>query len=625
MKKNRIGALRRSKVVSTYGPGAVIDFRAPGSGAPISAVLLGLEWWDDAAPQGHHGLLHRQVIHEPRLQKRLKVSGFRLPPVKKEGRKGEELGGDRDVLPVVRFPQWLQCPRCERIAPTSSKRVWSGDLGAPTRTCSHCSRKNGHDVIVVPVRFIVACEDGHLDEFPWQPWIGCRCDRPNLYLKTTGPGLGGKIVVCESRGSRGCGRRRTLDGCFGKDALTQRGLTCRAREPWLIRDDEAGARSCNQPPRVLQRGASNVYWGKTRSALDIPPFSADLSHIFGRYWENLKNKDESVWPILIDALDLPELTGRPAEVLLRDLREWKRALVADDESEGLEWGEYVQFKLSEDVAVDKGEFRTNPSEVPLELKPWVASVVQASRLREVRAQVGFTRITPPSGAFRGEEPRKEGRIYLTKPRWLPAIEHLGEGVFLRLQLERLREWEQQEAVQNRVRSLVPDVEARLNVEQPDTRFAVNEALAARFVLLHSLSHALMRRLSLDCGYSSSALMERLYVGADPQEMAGVLIHTGAADSEGTLGGLVRQGTTERISETFRGALHEMSWCSSDPVCITGTATLSSPQNKAACHACLLVPETSCQHFNVLLDRALLVGLPEDPTVGFFHHLLDGRA
>lgn len=618
-RSRRIGSLRRSKLVSTYGPGAIIDFRAPGSGAPVSGVLTGLEWWDDAAPQGFAGLRHSQVINEVRLQKRLHVMAFRLPPVKDERRGASN---EADVLPVVRFPTWLQCPRCDRIAPAGGRNAHWGEEAA-ARYCKACSRTSGVRVYAVPVRLVTACEDGHLDEFPWKFWIGCACSDPHLYLKTSGPGLAGKKIECRQKGNRGCGRQRSLDGCFGKEALAQRGLGCRGREPWLTRDDEAGPRSCAKPPRVLQRGASNVYWGKTMSALDIPPFSADLSNVFGRYWENLKDKDEGHWPALIELLELDKMTGQPPTVLLATLREWKAAIEADEPGHGLEWGEYVQFRQSGEHPVEQGEFRTNPSPVPVELAPWIESVVQASRLREVRALVGFTRITPPGGSFGTNNTRRDGHIYIKRPAWLPAIEHLGEGIFLRLNQERVRAWEEKEVVKERGAKWIKEVDAQLNFHETQERVPVDESLAARFILLHSLAHAFMRRLSLDCGYSSSALMERLYVGARPREMAGLLIHTGSPDSEGTLGGLVRQGSTERLAETFRGAIHEMSWCSSDPVCITGTATLSSPSNGAACHACLLVPETSCRHFNSLLDRALLVGLPGKSELGFFRGLIPG--
>ena len=613
---DRVGTLRRSKVVSTYGPGAVIDFRAPGCGAPLSGVLGGLEWWDHVAPRGQKGPAHYQVINEPRLEKRLHVQCFRLPPVKPDHerhRKDPKPESNWDVLPIIRFPTWLQCPKCDRIKRANQ---WGLKKGSPERWCATCS--DGDDrVYVVPVRFITACEDGHLGEFPWKAWIGCKCKREKLYLETRGPGLAGKWVVCKNKDCQG--RAQSLDGCFGREALSSRGIRCWAGEPWLIRDDEKdpSARRCEKHPRVLQRGGSNVYYGVTASALDIPPFSADLSHVFGRYWQDyLRDAEPADWPMYLKPL--AKKLNRPVEVLLNILHEWREALDADDPTHQIEWAEYVQFQQSGDAKVHKGEFHTSPVEPPAELVPYVASIVQASRLREVRAQVGFTRIHPPGGTFSAAG-QKLGRIYLEKPAWLPAIALRGEGIFVRLELNRLRAWEGKPAVRERARPFADDLARRLRPPGDDR--PVTPELAARFLLLHSLAHALMRRLSLDCGYSSSALRERLYVDHDPHDMAGILIHTGSPDSEGTLGGLVRQGLPDRVWDTFRGAMEEMSWCSSDPVCITGTATLSSPRNGAACHACLLVPETSCQHFNVFLDRAMLVGLPDAPDIGFFRPLL----
>ena len=616
---DRVGALRRSKVVGGHGPGSVIDFRAPGCGAPLSGVLGGLEWWDHVAPMGHAGSAHSQVINEPRLERRLHVRCFRAPPVKPDNerrRRDPRPESNWDVLPVMRFPTWLQCPKCDRLKRASK---WGWKKGNPERWCGSCS--DGEDkVYAVPVRFIVACEDGHLGEFPWKAWIGCRCSHEKLKLSSTGPGLSGKLISCENDNCEGTAR--SLDGCFGKESLHSRGIRCWSGEPWLVREDErpAGAAPCERHPRVLQRGASNVYYGVSASALDIPPFSADLSSEFGRFWHNLKDKDPSKWPGLIDLLELDKLTGKPPEVLLRMLHEWKAALDADEPTHQIEWAEYVQFRQSGDSPVEKGQFQTSPADVPAELGPFVASVVQASRLREVRAQVGFSRIHPHGGAFAAPG-QHLGRIYAQRPDWLPAIALLGEGIFVRLHQERLEAWEALPEVQDRARPFVDEVAARIRPEEEDPRRPVSPQIAARFIMLHSLAHALMRRLSLDCGYSSSALRERLYVGEPPHDMAGFLIHTGSPDSEGTLGGLVRQGSPDRLCETFLGAMEEMAWCSSDPVCITGTATLSSPLNGAACHACLLVPETSCQHFNVLLDRALLVGLPDAPQVGFLRPLL----
>jgi hypothetical protein len=216
--------------------------------------------------------------------------------------------------------------------------------------------------------------------------------------------------------------------------------------------------------------------------------------------------------------------------------------------------------------------------------------------------------------------QKSGRISLSTLDWLPGIALRGEGVFLRISSAALTEWESRPCVRRRVEALVARLTASLDPGETWRRWP-----SARFLLLHSLSHTLMRRLALDCGYSSSALRERLYVADGGSPMEGILIHTDSPDSEGTLGGLVRQGAEGRLVETFFGALESSAWCSQDPVCIQGTMTISSPRNGAACHACLLAPETSCQHFNDLLDRALLIGTPDEPDLGFFRGLLDEYA
>lgn len=589
--------LRRSTLIGVFGPGAVVDLRTP-TGASVSGIVSGLESWDDAAK--NRGLTHRQVIHEPRLQKRLFVGGFRLPPVRST-RKGEE---SFDILPIVRFPRWLQCPTCQRLR---EENRWS-DKG-PGRAelyCKVCSELEGSDVFVVPVRFIVACEKGHIDDFPWKTWIQCDCTNPDLYLRTTGAGLGGKNVKCHK-----CGKSRSLEGAFGRFALDK--LPCSGRRPWLPGDAE----TCLRRPRVLQRGASNVYWDATCSSLDIPPFSQDLADVFGRFADVFQGKAPDEWPALIDLLKVPDKTGLTRDQLVDYLTRYQLALESDTSPE-LHSAEYAQLDAACTQLVNEGEFRVRPERVPPELTRWVSGLALADRLREVRALTGFTRIHPPSGPFRSATQRL-APLSTHKLNWLPAIELLGEGIFVRLNLERVKAWEARMNVRSHFDAFMARVKADLTEDEspPDC--------TPRSLLIHSLAHVLMRRLSFECGYSSAALRERLYVDGERPEMCGLLIHTGSPDAEGTLGGLVAQGNADRFFDIFTGALLEAVWCSQDPVCIMGTATLSSPRNAAACHACLLTPETSCQWFNVLLDRAFLVGTPDDPDLGFFNVLVSQLA
>jgi hypothetical protein len=319
-------------------------------------------------------------------------------------------------------------------------------------------------------------------------------------------------------------------------------------------------------------------------------------------------------------------------VLLTKLSEWHAAQASDNKDEPVTRDEYKQFERALKEPIGCPEFETLPSVPPTEFRPYLAGVALARRLREVRAQKGFTRILPPGGMFRAGG-AELGRLSKQKLAWLPAIEMRGEGIFIAFHGKALHTWESREEVEAHVAALATQIlddllrEARTDAEKAEVRakFDLWRPHAARFLLLHSFSHALMRRLALECGYSSSALRERLYVETGEREMMGVLVHTDSPDSEGTLGGLVRQGEPERLFNTLVGMLRDAQWCSSDPVCITGTMTLSTPRNGAACHACLLAPETSCQHFNTLLDRALLVGTDATPTLGYFRAFLDELA
>jgi len=137
----------------------------------------------------------------------------------------------------------------------------------------------------------------------------------------------------------------------------------------------------------------------------------------------------------------------------------------------------------------------------------------------------------------------------------------------------------------------------------------------KVLLVHSLAHAMIRQLSLDCGYSAASLRERLYVD---EGCSGLLIYTAAPDSDGTLGGLARQGRSERFLQMLEGTLQGQKFCSSDPLCSGGAHSASERASGASCHSCLLVSETSCEEFNRLLDRQTLVGSLDEPNAGFFH-------
>lgn len=605
----QLGDIRRSQIIITHGPGSIIDFRAGGyGGAGVSVVTAGLEEWDRWAPPP--GLGHPQTVYEPRLQKQLGVDGFRLPPVAPQVAPGV-YSNKAGKLVGVRFPRWLQCPRCHLLR---QSRSWTEDPGDPALYCADCSDQAGgrNRVHVVPVRFIVICDRGHLDEFPWDWWVkhAEKCpqppDRPRRELRLEGSataGLAGLILTC-----LGCGGRRSMEGCFGLDALPAQ---CHGRRPWLGTDADE---PCTTKPRVVQRGASNIYFSVTESVLDIPPWSDELQKKIGMRWAMLEQApDQNARRLLIQALRLADVTGKPDAELAALIEDRIARLRSPDRN--LRWEEYQQFVQHTKPFGENTEFEIRPAPAPPELAGWLESVTRATRLREVRAIRGFTRVFPPAP---GDDDRV-AKISLNRTAWLPAVENRGEGIFIQLRLDRVRQWEKQEAVVQRVAGLREAyAQAWRDRGRPGTP---PKTVTPRLLLIHSLAHALIRQLSLSCGYGSASLRERLYVDTNGWEMAGLLLFTSSPDADGTLGGLARQGERRNIVHIFEDSLASMTWCSSDPLCIEGVHAMSEPANGSACHACLLVSETSCEEFNSFLDRALLVGTPSQPELGYFQGYL----
>ena len=251
----------------------------------------------------------------------------------------------------------------------------------------------------------------------------------------------------------------------------------------------------------------------------------------------------------------------------------------------------------------------------------MSRLVKAVRLREVRALRGFTRVQPPG------DPKSPAvaALSLQKLDWLPAIEVRGEGIFITLNEDALRKWEAEDEVRDRA-LVVNERWQKEWVESHGQEATQPKPISPRMLLIHTFAHALMRQLTLDCGYSSTALRERLYVSDAPNVMAGLLVYTATTDDDGTLGGLQRQGEGDpaRIGRTVKAAIQSQAWCSSDPLCIEDMLAPHDGLSLAACHACVLAPETACEEYNRFLDRAMLVGKPNSPSLGFFSGLLQGQ-
>lgn len=190
----------------------------------------------------------------------------------------------------------------------------------------------------------------------------------------------------------------------------------------------------------------------------------------------------------------------------------------------------------------------------------------------------------------------------------------GEGIFLEFDLDAIERWMSESGISGHHSTFLRAQEQRILERGGEAR-----TLSPKFVALHTFAHLLIRQLANDCGYGSASLRERIYCETTPgaEPMQGVLIYTASGDSEGTLGGLVRQGEPGRLEYTIARAIHDARWCSADPICLESAGQGSESGNLAACHGCTLLPETSCEEGNRLLDRQSLIGLPTRPEIGLW--------
>lgn len=581
----KVGAVRRSQLVTTYGVGAMIAIENE------SFIVAGLDSWNvDDAPE----------ILERRLAKMLRVRSFRLPPAPDPDR-------GVDGVHIRRFPEFYSCPGCGVLQRFALFGVRQG-----AAKCPDCNED------LVPSRFILACDDGHVEDFPYWKWVHRGQDRASgacngeLTLRVEGSSASLRSVVV----SCSCGVPDvSMEGAFRTRALLELGIRCSGKRPWLR---GASDESCSRNPRAMQRGSSSAWNPVMRSALSIPPWNEGLNALIDK--ELLLGESEDyVRRYLQKRPRVLSRAGATADDVLARLRERQ-----DEEDEPASDPADAHLKLRREE-YDRLS-HSHPEQHNAERQPFVCeepegdvaplhqlglgSSMLVKRLREVRALHGFTRGVAP---LESEPDQRLADLHLSPEiDWRPAIEVNGEGVFIRLDEERLRTWESDLEVVRRAERIRRNHLALLQSRGANGPFA--SPVTPRYVLLHTLAHVLINEWSLDGGYPASALRERLYVG---DTMAGILIYTATSDSAGSLGGIVAQGEPERLTATMTSALARAAWCSNDPLCMEAEASGADSVNLAACHACVLLPETSCELNNSFMDRGMLVGTPSGEVPGFF--------
>jgi hypothetical protein len=572
------------QAVVPFGVGAIVDFEDE------ALMSAGLDAWEQSSDE--------DILYDERLARRLDVKYFRQPPAAREG-------GNQHTLPFVRFPYWHFCPKCRalhRLNSTDVRRTaCECDIQSPARrTGPKCSQlPPSKRRRVQPVRFVLACREGHIEDFPWIEWVhskgeklepGRSCDAARLFFyATSAGGMAGLRVHCA-----GCGQARSMLGASGE----LKGFPCSGGRPWL--GPSANEPSCQETPHVLQRGASNVYFARVSSSVLIPPYSKKVRSIIDqpRVWDALAAQRENGAIPNGSIRMVADMNGVPfselqAAVLAKDTG--SNEVVDPKDEEPFRFDEYRALKRLNDARDDR--LVTKPQDMKAYapfLRDALENIVLVESLAETRALDGFSRVVD-GGATRPVS------LSLRPRPWRPAYRVQGEGIFLEFRRSFLDAWRSELG-----NALVPLLDR-------DTRGRVPLPATPELVAIHTLAHLLILRLSFEAGYGSSSIRERLYCsradGATP--MAGLLLYTAAGDADGTLGGLVRLGSPGFLESVFRNAVIDARWCSADPVCRESPGQGTGSLNLAACHACGLLPETSCETGNRLLDRLTIVGAGKD--------------
>ncbi len=641
-------SVRASQAVLQYGVGAMVEFEDQ------TLMTADSKYWATE---------NRKKIRDERLEGLHNVSFFYTPCVKNGNGKNEGYG-----IAYVRFPEWYFCPGCRKFKKikdwitynnnkSKNPKLFEEDNNMiKTLKCGDCNT----DLVVA--RVVTACKNGHIDDFPWVEWAhsqnikGAReiCSNPELeysIAKTASAGLESVVVKCTSCGCT-ASLKRAFDFNSDKNSVFQKidhdtgykyNFSCKGKHPWKHFYER-----CDCYPKAMQRGASSIYFPVTDSSLIIPPYSSYVrkkileSESYSEFEnEIVKTKDmpipdENLKKTVVDSImkGLPQRfsvaihneTGVSIDKILNLLNEKINPDESSGHSEGTTYSDkyrYEEYLALTGVEKPEDEFDDFQCEL-MDMNgysniPFISKISLISKMREVQAHIGFSRIDPTDPT---ESADMQPTIVSVKTEsttgisWLPACEVKGEGIFIELKDDYIQQWLNGNlTIKNRVFTL--------NQRYRESYLGKNNKrfVTAKFLLLHTLSHLLIKKLSFECGYNISSLKERIYCSEGTQnggKMSGILIYTASGDSEGTLGGLVRQGRSDVFPDIIKKAIESSFFCSNDPVCSLSQGQGHESLNYASCYACSLLPETSCEEFNIFLDRSVLTGTIDNRKIGFFN-------
>lgn len=573
---NKLGELRPNQIITTFGPGSIVD------AVKDSVTVLDINYWKEKGTK----------IIDGRLASYLGVDCFYMPRT--------SYGGD---VPVVSFPYMHICSnsRCGRLFDVRDGFNLDKYLTFAA-TCPDCGWK------AYPARFITVCEDGHMDDFPWSWWVHRGSTDCKGKLKTYSTGntstLADMWVECLA-----CGAKRSMSSAMQKESIE--GCQCTGNHPFRPHSKRI---RCLKAVIPSQRGASNVFFAVSRSAISIPPWINPLYNLIDEHLRDIELAKTLMGDLGITKIYEMYFAQSFSRQEFDDAL--TRRLLNIKEFTEIKQMEYDAITHHADplYASNKKHFKAEEDPLSYPLSKYFSRVVRVTRLREVKVLLGFTRVDASDPDADAED--QPNIVMLTKgknEKWLPAAEIHGEGVFIEFNRATVDAWLKQAAVSG----ISTRYEESYKHFCEQKNWKVTTLRNALYVLMHTFSHLLIKQMSMSSGYSSAAIRERIYFG---DKMSGILLYTGSSDKEGSLGGLVELGNIDKLRVLMRDAFQEALLCTNDPECMNNLPA-GNNSNGAACHSCCMISETACENGNRMLDRGLVVPIAGREDQSYFRDLV----
>jgi len=616
----------RSKLISNYGGvGSLIE-------TTDNSIII--ETFDNWGYADLNEKLAHYIIKDDRLLQRLKN---RFPNLKHL----VSIPTDRDsFLHQVRpkanyFPKWFYCSNCKRFATYNEwKNRWKSagkklDFFNPPK----CSNKDCKENHLEQIRFVMTCKNGHIHDLPWKFWNNrLPSDKTNEEVdedesnskRSTGPQLDFSKPCCENQDliykisrentelsgiwieCKNCHKKANLKGIFNYEQI------CNGKKYWLGQiNGKFYEEECREITNVKLKTSNSVYYTNSLSSLFIPEQQNPLPPDIRIDIDNMLESGEFSTEQIIQLISIQK--KKEKELIKQYLDTGEIKYIPDNIYRQTEYDYFLNKEQPDDKQI---KFRVIDCSEQIH---GFSKLIKIDKLKKVTVQTSFTRNEPidvdsillkdGDNAYEYTVQRQSVSKNNFDTKILPALESYGEGILFVLDQHKLEQWEIQQQVIERTEKI------KLNAENADWKShqIIAKSLTPRKVLIHTLSHLLMRELEYVSGYPVSSLSERLYVS---ETMHGFLI-SAFDGTDGYLGGLSNLcNNLDNLNNIINSAIFRATDCSSDPICIESEGQGVGQLNLAACHSCSLIPETSCELSNLYLDRGLII----NKEYGYFRNI-----